>query len=1056
MTEENTKKEMPPKLSDCMHISLLKTLVADGSLICPNCHISLSTMNDSITCPVCKNIFKCKNRAIDFYAQYRNNNLDNLVIPDEFVKNVANALGFNTDKKTLEKLSSALGDTFLVSVESDSLTAEIRELSNRLKIPPPSMEIVDANKIPTEPNISLPINSNIELIFEKHFIESKLKANKIIYRSIRIKNTSSSIISSEGNHPLLLSYHWLDDERNMIVFDGLRSPIPKVLYPGESITVITSIKTPVVKGHYVLRICPVQEHVKWLEGFVLERSIEVVENSNHMLENLKIFNQGFEFNSDQNLAKNMITTYICENYPNKKLRILEIGAGIFPQSIDLTDLNCTIISTDISFAMCQLGSLFYTHVDKKHNDNLFCFMSCNALSLPIADASIDGFIIFAALHHFPDPVKLLLYLKRFVKRDGFFAIMREPCNPNPYDPDYLRDIRTGINEQMWSIEEYSQIFENAALELEVGRIDSGCSLKVILSPKRREISNKKKRIIICSNFYPPNFIGGAELIAHCHAKILKTLGYDVVIFAGDTKGNGERHSIRKETYESLTIHRVTLAGEDFQPSKVNFTHRKVEENFKNILDSFLPDIVHFHNIIGLSVGLIHAAKNRGIRTVLTLHDHWGFCYKNTLLRRENEICSDYTRCSECMPFISDDNYKNIPLSMRNDFLEVQFKDVDIFISPSRYLADAHIRAGFPKEKFRVVWNGVDVERFAKIHHISVKSCVRFTFIGYFGAHKGIGILLDALQFIGKDHHFRINLVGEGELSAKYKNKVKSMGLDNLVKFWGKIDDIEKAYTETDVLVLPSIWPENQPVTITEAMASRIPVIASNIGGNPELIEDGKTGYLFELGNPRDLADKMREFILHNDKIKSFGDKAYEKIKNDTFENQVLRITKIYDEDPRAVEQIEEEMIIACVGHQVNPQCIQAMRSFSNDNQKVRLRFLFTDWLQEDQLSSAKILWVLDRAIDIKDVAIGLRNRLPLLIPEDNASLKELCIRGNCGLYYKDALDAVACIEYLIKNETERVSLGTLGFKYHSEQFETSTKKPSNSLLYSIKERIGFK
>jgi hypothetical protein len=61
--------------------------------------------------------------------------------------------------------------------------------------------------------------------------------------------------------------------------------------------------------------------------------------------------------------------------------------------------------------------------------------------------------------------------------------MREPCNPNPWDPDYLRDIRTGINEQMWSIEEYSHIFDLAGLELKSGRIDSRCSLKVIVSPK---------------------------------------------------------------------------------------------------------------------------------------------------------------------------------------------------------------------------------------------------------------------------------------------------------------------------------------------------------------------------------------------------------------------------------------------------------------------------------------------------------------------------------------------------------------------------------------------
>lgn len=1031
MSEEDTKNEVVSKFSDCMQSSLLKTLVEEESLVCPNCHNQLDWINDSIRCPICKDIFKYKNGVIDFYNKYQSNNLDNLVMPNEFVKNVANALGFSHDQNTLDALSSALCDIFLVSDESNSLTAEIRELSNRLKIPPPSIEIVDETKTTEKkPNLSYPTNSDIKLLFERTFIESRLVANKNIYRSIRIKNIGSSIISSECDQPVLLSYHWLDSNGNVIEFEGLRSPIPNVLYPGESITVITSIKTPVIKGHYVLRICLVQEHVKWLEDTLLERHIEIVYNNNHLLKKVKKFNQPFEFNSDQNFAKQMISTHIRKNYHNKKLRILEIGAGIFPQSIELTNLNCTIISTDISFAMCQLGSLYYTHVDKKYDNNLFCFMSCNALNLPVADAIFDGVIIFAALHHFPDPVKLLLYLKTFVKTDGFFAIMREPCNPNPSDPDYLRDIRTGINEQMWSIEEYSNIFEDATLKLKSGRIDSECSLKVILSPDTRALPNKKKRIIICSNFYPPNFIGGAELIAHHHAKILKKLGHDVVIFAGDNKGKGERHSIRKKTYEGLTIYRVTLSGEDFQPSHVNFAHRQVEENFRDLLDSFLPDIIHFHNIIGLSVGLIHVAKNKGIKTILTLHDHWGFCYKNTLLKCEDEICSDYTRCADCMPFISGESHKDIPINMRKDFLAVQFREIDIFISPSRYLADAYIRAGLHKEKFRVIWNGVNVKRFANISRKKSAGCVRFTFIGYFGTHKGIHVLLKALSFIEKDRSFIVNLVGEGELSFKYKQEVKSMGINDLVKFWGKIDNIERAYSETDVLILPSIWPENQPVTITEAMASRIPVIASNIGGNPELIEDGRTGYLFKPGNPRDLADKMREFILHNDKIRSFGDEAHKKIEDHTFEKQISKIIKIYEEDISKVKQNEKYIIIACIGHQISPMCIQAMRSISNKRYPSILRFLMADWLQEDQLASAGLLWVVDQNVSFEEVTIGLVNKIPLLVPDEITELKDTCIMGNCGLYYKNSQEAQACLEYLIENGPIRVALGEGGFEFY--------------------------
>ena len=84
------------------------------------------------------------------------------------------------------------------------------------------------------------------------------------------------------------------------------------------------------------------------------------------------------------------------------------------------------------------------------------------------------------------------------------------------------------------------------------------------------------------------------------------------------------------------------------------------------------------------------------------------------------------------------------------------------------------------------------------------------------------------------------------------------GLAHIVRFTGKIgnEQIDGILQNTDVLILPSVWPENQPVTILEAMASGMPVIGSRIGGIPELIDDGVTGYLFNPSDATDLAAKM--------------------------------------------------------------------------------------------------------------------------------------------------------------------------------------------------------
>lgn len=529
-----------------------------------------------------------------------------------------------------------------------------------------------------------------------------------------------------------------------------------------------------------------------------------------------------------------------------------------------------------------------------------------------------------------------------------------------------------------------------------------------------------KKILICCNAYPPNFIGGAELIAHYQAKQLQCQGYNVTIFTGDTHEQGKRHSMRREDYEGLPVYRIHLTYEDYDPKFVNFAHKDVEELFKTILIKFSPDIVHFHNIIGLSVGLIHIAKQRGIKTVLTLHDHWGFCFKNTLIKNNNDICQDFTRCSDCVPTIPGENNLNFPMRMRQDFLAMQLEEVDAFISPSRYLANTYVSACIPKEKMHVIWNGIDVGKFSHIKKVPDPNHIRFTFIGYFGKHKGIHILLDALQYLNNKQKITINLIGDGELFTQYKNEVNDKNLRDIVKFWGKIKNIEDAYAQTDVFVLPSIWPENQPVSITEAMSAGIPVIASNGGGIPELIEHGKTGFLFEMGNARDLAKKMSEFIEEFGKIRVFGVNAFEKIKRVTLENQVKKIIEVYNQIPEKKRGISDNnTIIVCHGKHVDPMCADAMKIFSKNFSSRKIRFILSDWLYEDQLKTGTLFWIVDECENLSTAYFGLNYDLPLLVPEKKQELKKLCVQFNCGLFYRECLEAGNAIQYILNNEKER-------------------------------------
>jgi glycosyltransferase involved in cell wall biosynthesis len=117
-----------------------------------------------------------------------------------------------------------------------------------------------------------------------------------------------------------------------------------------------------------------------------------------------------------------------------------------------------------------------------------------------------------------------------------------------------------------------------------------------------------------------------------------------------------------------------------------------------------------------------------------------------------------------------------------------------------------------------------------------------------------------------------------------------------VRFWGKVKhaEIEKVFCETDVQILASVWPENQPVSITESMACRTPVIATRLGGNPELVRDNQTGYLVDPGSPADLAHAMSRFLDSPADISAFGEQASQLISENTLANQVRRILNLYE------------------------------------------------------------------------------------------------------------------------------------------------------------------
>ncbi|HYA80361.1 MAG TPA: glycosyltransferase [Methylocystis sp.] len=218
------------------------------------------------------------------------------------------------------------------------------------------------------------------------------------------------------------------------------------------------------------------------------------------------------------------------------------------------------------------------------------------------------------------------------------------------------------------------------------------------------------RLLIVSAHYPPNPVGGAEIVAHRQAKRLEADGWRTEVFAGrydPSEAERDESVLERENYDGLRIHRTPLSSIQLGG---NFRSRRHAAQFAQVLSEFRPDVAHFHNITGLGVNLVGVARRAGVRTVVTLHDYWGFCLKNVLLRNDLTLCADHDACHECVARVATPDGL-LPVRLRRDYVMRELGQADAFIAPSNALAENYAQAGLDLARIATFSAGVDLQSF---------------------------------------------------------------------------------------------------------------------------------------------------------------------------------------------------------------------------------------------------------------------------------------------------------------------------------------------------------
>jgi len=182
-------------------------------------------------------------------------------------------------------------------------------------------------------------------------------------------------------------------------------------------------------------------------------------------------------------------------------------------------------------------------------------------------------------------------------------------------------------------------------------------------------------------------------------------------------------------------------------------------------------------------------------------------------------------------------------------------------------------------KLNVILNGIDTNIFCPTinEHMQEQQPVRIGIVARLSWEKDHKTLLNACRIlVGQNIHFHLEIIGDGPLRNALEEMVKAQSIDRFVSFSGMRHDVAELLRRLDLYVLSSTT-EGISLTLLEAMATKLPIVATNVGGNPEVVIDGETGYLVPPQNPEEMAKKL--LLLINDKNlrRQMGEKGRERV-----------------------------------------------------------------------------------------------------------------------------------------------------------------------------------
>lgn len=390
-----------------------------------------------------------------------------------------------------------------------------------------------------------------------------------------------------------------------------------------------------------------------------------------------------------------------------------------------------------------------------------------------------------------------------------------------------------------------------------------------------------KKILMVTSFYPPYHVGGACTHVYYLANELAKKGHEIhILYSKDAYYLKRKHKPNKNNYlnhKNVHLHELKTPIGKFSPLySYIFGVLPFKKDLLKIFNQKY-DLIHYHNISLLGPKILQYGNSKKIYTA---HDHWLICPFNDFFTN-GKICSRRISPSNCS-FCLMKNKRPAQAWRHFNMLKKSLKNIDLIISPSKYLKNFLLKNSI-NTPVLVLPNFISPPPKKIEKNKLLEKNSYFFYAGMLEEIKGIPNLLKAF----KDSNKGLIIAGKGELERYVKSFIAKNKLKNRIIYvgWLEGEEIYSYYENALAFILPSLCPENSPLTILEALSVGTPAIGSNVGGIPQIIGKVDKNLIFNYNDINDLKEKIINFNkrkYNQDKIKEvykkhFSTKAY--IKN---------------------------------------------------------------------------------------------------------------------------------------------------------------------------------